>query len=314
MLTLWWLEQLASAHTGAAPVRGVYDWSDLPDLEPGGWIIWDVYPSIVLGCLFFVVGYELLAGPLRRRWQLSPEGPTLWERVRFHAGIAVVFVSLQGPLHELSDVYLFSGHMVQHLLITLVFPPLALAGIPAWMWAPALDKGWVVAVGRRLAHPITAFLLSTGVLWVWHVPAMYEWALLDHDVHIVEHLSFMAAYVVMWWPAMSKVEALPALTPGWRMIYLFLLTIPMKALGAVITVSDWILYPYYASQPRVFGLDPLTDQRVGGLIMWIPGGLVFWLTIGIVFFRHYWADERRGQPLRAIDGGLAARDLQGDAA
>ncbi|MCB9663070.1 MAG: cytochrome c oxidase assembly protein [Alphaproteobacteria bacterium] len=283
----------AHAHSGAVPLRGIYDWSSLPDAAPGAWITWDVYPSIVLGCLAFVVAYELMAGPLRRAWSLADEGPSRWERLLFHGGILVVFTSLQGPLHELSDVYLFSGHMVQHLLITLVFPPMMLAGIPPWMWDPLLDRRWALALGRVLGHPATGFVLSTSVLYLWHVPSMYDWALRDHDVHIVEHLSFMAAYVVMWWPALSRSERLPPLSPGWRMIYLFVLTIPMKGLGAVITISDVILYPYYAVQPRVFGLDPLADQRTGGLIMWIPGGLVFWVTIGVTFFLHYAQDIAR---------------------
>lgn len=287
----WWLFEAARAHTGAVPVRGVYDWSDLPDAEPGAWIVWTTYPSIVIGCLAFALGYELLAGPLRRRWSLSDTGPTRSDRVLFHGGLFVVFASLQGPLHELSDIYLFSGHMVQHLAITLVFPPMLIAGMPGWMWRPLLRVPAIRAVGRGLTHPIVAFLLSTAVLYLWHVPTMYEWALLDHDVHIAEHLSFMAVYVVMWWPAFSRSEGLPPLTPGRRLIYLFLLTIPMKGLGAIITVSDYVLYPFYATQPRVFGLDPLTDQRLGGLIMWIPGGLVFWVTMGVVFFKHYYKDE-----------------------
>ncbi|MCB9680242.1 MAG: cytochrome c oxidase assembly protein [Alphaproteobacteria bacterium] len=299
------LMQTASAHSGGAvPIRGVYDWSNLPDLPPGAWVDWSLFPSIVIGCLLFSATYELLAGPLRTRWGLSPVGPTVRDRVLFHGGIAVVFCSLQGPLHELSDVYLFSGHMVQHLLITLVFPPMALLGIPPWMWQPALSKGWVRAVGRVLGHPVTGFLVATGVLYFWHVPAMYDLALEDHDVHVVEHLSFMTAYTIMWWPALSRVDALPALTPGWRMVYLFLNTIPMKGLGAIITVSDYVIYRYYATQPRVFGLDPLTDQRLGGLIMWIPGGLVFWVTIGFVFFTYYQGDIQRHQRprLTVVDG------------
>lgn len=304
---LFWFSETARAHGGAVPVRGVYDWSDLPDLEPGGWVVWSFYPSIVIGCLLFSLGYELLAGPLRRRWGLSEEGPALHERLSFHLGIFTVFAALQGPLHELSDVYLFSGHMVQHLLITLVFPPLALAGIPGWMWRPVTDVPALRSFGRGLTRPIVAFLISTAALYLWHVPSMYDWALLDHDVHIAEHLSFMAAYVVMWWPALSRSEALPPLTPGARMIYLFLLTIPMKALGALITVSDYVLYEYYTTQPRVFGLDPLTDQRLGGLIMWLPGGLVFWFSIAWVFFRHYradlLADRGRGRGLTVIEGG-----------
>jgi len=302
----WWLASLigdAHAHEGAVPVRGVYDWSDLPDAEPGVWLQWDLFPSIVIGCLLFSLGYEWLAGPGRRRLGLSPVGPTLGDRVRFHLGVFVVFASLQGPLHELSDVYLFSGHMVQHLLITLVFPPLALSGIPSWMWRVVTDRPALLRIGQVLGRPAAGFVVSTAVLYLWHVPTMYDLALYDHTWHVVEHLSFMTAYVVMWFPAMSRAEALPPLTPGRRMIYLFLLTIPMKALGAIITVSDWVLYSFYVDKPRVFGLDPLVDQRLGGLIMWLPGGLVFWVSIGYVFFTHY-----RSEIVRGRQGGGEASD------
>lgn len=292
------LTSMARSHTGASPDRGVEDWSHLPPLEPAdAWVVWDFYPSIVLGCLGFVVTYVLLAGPLRRRWNLSPTGPGKWEWISFLGSMGIVFFALQGPLHELSDLYLFSAHMVQHLLITLAFPPLLILGIPSWMWRPLVRFGWVRTVGRALTHPVVAFLVSTFVLYLWHVPRMYDWALEDHNIHIAEHLLFMASAVIMWWPVASRIEEIPPLTPGYRMVYLFLLTIPMKGLGAVITVSDYVLYRFYAVQPRVWGLDPLSDQRLGGVIMWMPGGLAIWFAMGVVFFTSFYADivkERAG--------------------
>lgn len=300
-----WFVGLAQAHSGSAPVRGVYDWSKLPDLPPGAWVVWDFYPSVYLGVLAFVVGYILLAGPLRVRFALADQGPSRWEWGWFMTSMAVVFFALQGPLHELSDSYLFSAHMVQHLLITLIFPPLFIRGIPGWMWKPLVRHRPVAAFGRLWTHPVVAIVFNTTILYLWHVPAMYDWALFDHNVHIVEHLTFMMGAVVIWWPSMSRIEEVPVLQPGSRMIYLFILTVPMKALGAILTVSDYVLYEFYAVQPRVFGLDPLTDQRVGGLIMWLPGGLVFWLSIGIIFFKHYYgqiAAERGGVRVPAVAG------------
>jgi putative membrane protein len=291
------LMSAARAHGGSIPVRGQYDWSNLPVAAPEQWVVWSLYPSIVLGCLAFVAAYVWMAGPGRRRWSLSAEGPTGREWRSFLIGIAIVFCSLQGPLHELSDTYLFSAHMVQHLLITLVFPPLLIRGIPSWMWKPVTDIPVLRAFGRGLTDARVAFAVAIGTLYLWHVPAMYEWAMADHNVHIVEHLMFMASAVVMWWPVHSKIEEIPPLSPGLRMVYLFILTIPMKGLGAILTVSDYILYPFYSVQPRVFGLDPMEDQRTGGLFMWLPGGLVFWFTIGYIFFTQFYADlsrEREG--------------------
>jgi putative membrane protein len=293
----------ALAHSGSVPIRGQYDWTSLPDLEPGKWIVWEWHWSIVLGCAAFLGVYAWMAGPGRRRHGWSEVGPTRREWTRYLAAIALVFCSLQGPLHELSDKYLFSAHMVQHLLITLFFPPLIISGIPAWMWKPVTARPWLVGFGRWLTKPIPAIAIATGTLYVWHVPSLYDAALLDHNLHIAEHLIFMTGAVIMWWPVHSRIAEIPALTPGYRMIYLFALTIPMKALGAILTVSDYVLYQFYATQPRVFGLDPLVDQRTGGLIMWLPGGLVFWFTIGWIFFAHYYAQaarERRGTVPSAV--------------
>lgn len=302
MLSLWWMIRTASAHGGAVPTRGVYDWSHLPDLEPGAWIVWEFYPSIILGCLAVLGWYAMMAGPLRQRYGWSDRGPELKEWLTFIGGLLVVFFALQGPMHELSDVYLFSGHMVQHLSITLLFPPLFILGMPGWMVDAVARLPGVAAFGNAVTRPLPAILIPMGTLYVWHMPGMYNWALIDHNVHVVEHLSFMATAVWMWWPAWSRSSLIPRMTPGWRMVYLFLLTLPMKALGAVITVSDTLLYDYYSGQPRVFGLDPMSDQRLGGLIMWVPGGLVFWGSIAFIFFGSYYqlvAEARRG-PQRGL--------------
>ncbi|MBA2320861.1 MAG: cytochrome c oxidase assembly protein [Deltaproteobacteria bacterium] len=294
----------ALAHGGAVPLRGVYDFSSLPALTPSdAWVVWEFYPSIVGGCAAAMAAWLILAGPLRRRWNLSPEGPTRQETSRFVASLLVVFFSLQGPIHELSDRYLFSGHMVQHLLITLFFPQWFILGIPKWMWKPLVERPWAAAIGRAWTKPAVALIFWTVCLYLWHVPAMYDWALRDHNVHIVEHLMFMVGAVVMWWPAWSPLDEVPRLTPGKRMLYLFLLTVPMKALGAIITMSDFLIYEYYSTQPRVFGLDPMVDQRLGGLIMWLPGGLVFWFVIAVTFFRTYYRQfqaERSGTPVTEV--------------
>ena len=292
---MWWLlASKAFAHNGAVPERGSYDWSNLPELEPGGWIVWEFFPSIVIGSLLMWLGYEWLLK--QHKAEHGTLGVSRRMRWSFHIGVFVMFISLQGPLHELSDIYLFSGHMVQHLTITLLFPPLCIIGMPGWMWDKLLRFGWVAAIGRVLAKPLVAFLVSTATLYLWHVPTMYDWALEEHPVHVVEHLTFMITAWVMWFPAFSKSEIIPALTPGKRMLYLFACTLPMKVLGALITVSDYVLYTFYTTQPRVFGMDPLVDQRTGGLIMWVPGGLVFWVSIGFIFFTYYRENAGRTTP------------------
>lgn len=291
MWSLLLLAGRAEAHSGGATlIRGQYDWSNLPDAAPGVFWVWGLHDTVMAGCAGFFLLYLLMAGPWRERFGWSSVGPTRGEWANYLASLVVVLFALQGPLHELADKYLFSAHMVQHLLITLFFPIFFIRGIPPWMWKPVTARPALVAFGRMITNPSVAFLLSMGTLYLWHVPAMYDWQMANHNVHILEHLWYMAAFVVMWWPAHSRIAEIPPLTPGYRMIYLFVLTIPMKALGAILTISDFVLYQFYAKQPRVWGLDPLTDQRAGGLIMWLPGGLVFWFTIGFVFFRYFYAE------------------------
>jgi putative membrane protein len=217
----------------------------------------------------------------------------------FVGALLVLFVALNGPLHNLSDNYLFSAHMAQHLLLTLVFPPLLLYGCPAAAVRPLLRPRWVMAVGRVVTRPLAAASLFTAPIVLWHVPALYEAALRNHDLHVVQHLVFLSTAVLMWWPVLSPVPELPRLPYPGQMLYLFFLGIPMSATGALITLSSSALYPFYAAAPRVWGLDALSDQQIGGLLMWVPGGLALWGAMTVVWFR--WARwESRGDVERAV--------------
>jgi putative membrane protein len=123
------------------------------------------------------------------------------------------------------------------------------------------------------------------VLAAWHLPLLYNYAMAHHNVHIVQHLMFMAAAVMLWWPILSQLPELPRLSYPMQMLYLFLTSIPMSIVAVYITYSSALLYPSYAGAPRVTSLSPMQDQLLGGLIMWIPGGLVFFGVITVIFFR-----------------------------
>ena len=213
------------------------------------------------------------------------EGPALVQRLSFFTALALLLLSLNGWLHDLSDYYLFSAHMVQHLLLTLVVPPMLIMGTPGWMLRPALAWRRVDAVARWLTRPTRCFMIFTVVLAAWHLPPMYEFAMAHHNIHIVQHLCFMVAATLMWWPILSPLPELPRLSYPLQMLYLFLLTIPMSIVAICIGYSDHILYPAYSSAPRIWGITPMQDQLVGALIMWVPGGLFFFAIISVVFFR-----------------------------
>ena len=249
---------------------------------------WALHPSVLLGTGLLGALYFYGIGPFRRRRNLGPPAAP-WQVASFVAALVVLLASLNGPVHDLSDYYLFSVHMVQHLLLTLLFPPLLIIGIPGWLLRPILQHRPILRIGRLLTHPLVAALLFTVTIVFWHLPPYYDLMMRDHDVHIVTHLMFMVTATIMWWPVMSPAPEMPRLPYGLGMLYLFLVGIPMQLVAALITLSGQILYPWYAVAPRTWGLSPADDQQLGGLLMWIPGGLWLFLAIGVLFF--LWARE-----------------------
>jgi putative membrane protein len=211
--------------------------------------------------------------------------PTTTQRVLVYTALALIFLSLNGWLHDLSDYYLFSAHMVQHLVLTLVVPPLLIMGTPGWMLRPTLQWRVIGPLARWVTKPWRCFLIFTVILSAWHLPPMYELAMTHHPIHITQHLMFMIGATLMWWPVLSPLPELPRLSYPLQMLYLFLLTIPMSFVAVCIGYADHILYPSYASAPRIWGISPMEDQLLGALIMWIPGGLFFFAIISVVFFK-----------------------------
>lgn len=242
------------------------------------WWRWSVHPSTAIGIAALGAIY-LWAD------RASQQRTTNAQRSFFFSGLVVMFASLNGPIHDLSDVYLFSAHMVQHLLLTLAVPPLLLAGVPGWMLRPVLSRRRVAPVARFLTRAPICFVLFNLVIALWHLPPFYNAAMANHGLHILEHLMFMAAAVLMWWPLMSQLPEFPRLAYPGQMLYSFLMSLPMSIIAIYIAMADRVLYPAYSAAPRVLPLSPLEDQLLGALIMWIPGGIIFMIIMTVVFFK-----------------------------
>ena len=256
------------------------------------WAAWHGHPSVVIGTLALAGAYLLGVGPLRRRFGWA-ERVNPGQVAIFLSGVLVIFIALLSPLHELGDEYLFSAHMVQHLLLTLVAAPLLLLGTPGWLLRPLLRSPRVLGAARFVTLPVVAFILFNVVFAFWHVPALYDLALRDRGIHILEHLMFIVAAVIMWWPILSPLPELPRAPNIVQMVYLFVQPTVPAIVGAMITFSDRILYTWYAEAPRVWGISGHTDQQVAGLIMWVPGGVAFLLTLIVVFL--VWASEEESR-------------------
>jgi len=257
-----------------------------PPLGPEGfdWTVWHADPSVVIGLA--ALGGAYLAATL---WRSRIDGDARVEPLKvaaFAAGLGVLFAALTGPIHDLSDYYLFSAHMIQHMLLVFAMPPLFLYGTPGFMLGPFCRHARVQRLGRSLTRPMAAFAAFNLILVAWHLPPLYNLAMARHPVHIVEHLMIMAASVILWWPVLSPVAQIPRAPYPLQLLYLFIVGLPMVMVAIFIAMADTLLYPFYATAPRVWpALTPHADQHLGGLIMWIPGGLVFLVTIAVVFFR-----------------------------
>jgi putative membrane protein len=271
----------------ASAFRILHPLGPLHGVEPGAgtplWLRWNLDPLLLLGIALFAAAYLYGIGPYRRRRGLPPVSG--WRVAAFDAGTVIFALALVSPLDTISDDYLFSAHMIQHMLIALVAPPLWLLGTPGWLLEPLFHRPAVARVARLLTNPIVAFALFNGDLWLWHIPPLYDATLQSEAVHVFEHLTFVGTAVLFWWAVLSPVRAVPRIAPGFGVLYLFIACQPMVALGALLTFASVPLYQPYVDAPRLWGSTPLGDQQLGGLIMWLPSTAPYLIGASILFFR-----------------------------
>jgi putative membrane protein len=252
--------------------------------SPWGWSVASIHPEVVLGC-------GVAAAAWAWAWHARGQRPGPAGAARFVGSLVALLLALNGPLHDLSDGYLFSAHMVQHLVLTLVVPPLLLTGLPPWMIdalvRPCLSHRLGSAVVRSLTRPLPAFAAYAVALVGWHLPGPTNLALEAHGWHVVEHVMLLGAAILGWWPIASPSRLTPSLPYAGQLLYLFVFGMPMTVVAAMVTAAERVLYPFYEAAPRVTELTPLADQRLGGVIMWVPSAIIPLAAFTIVFFR--WA-------------------------
>jgi putative membrane protein len=211
----------------------------------------------------------------------------------------VLLLALATPLDTIGDTYLFTAHMLQHLLLTLVAVPLLLIGTPGWLMRLVLDGTRLPGFVRWARHPLVAFFTFNVVFTLAHVPTFYELTLANEPLHALEHLVFLGTAMLMWMPVLSPVPEISALYPPLgQVLYLFLQTVPASLLGALLASTSSAYYPTYVLAPRIVSLSALEDQQLGGLLMWIGSGLYFLLATGVVFFA--WASREEAANRRPL--------------
>src|SRR5260370_17453679 len=212
---------------------------------------WD--STIVIGAALIVGLYVYAVGTLRKRHNFEPAGKG--QVFAFMLGVGLMLLAIVSPLDELGDSYLFSAHMVQHLFLTIVGPPLLLIGTPEWFVRPIVRNKALFAIARFFTYPAVAFVLFNADFFIWHAPALYNATLENQNIHIFEHLTFIIFGLLYWWPIFSPSKDLPRLSIGGQILYLFLRGMPLVFLGAGLPLSP-PPSPPPTSPPPPFGISP----------------------------------------------------------
>ena len=255
------------------------------------WLQWEAHWDAMAGLALLLGAYLYGVGPLREKHGLADYAEPR-QIATFCAGIVVIFFALASPLHILSERFLFSMHMSQHVLLTLIAPPLLVLGTPDWLIRPLLRPNWSFRLARILTHPVTAFGAFNVVFSIWHIPALYNSSLTSEAVHAVEHIMMVGTAILMWWPLTSNLPELPRLDYPFQMGYIFILSIAQIIVFAIITFAEEPIYDFYVQAPRLWGaLSPLLDQQLGGIIMKIGSGIYFIVLMIVIFFKWYNQEE-----------------------
>jgi len=257
------------------------------------WRHWHNEPYLIGGLVLLAWGYALLTGPLQGK--LAPRASTpAWRVWSYYSSLVIFYLAVGSPFDQLGERFLFSAHMAQHMVLIYPCAILFLVGLPAWL----VDKFAAIPVIRQIGwfftHPVVAGIIYVMVQSVWHLPALYDLALQDRLMHVLEHVTFFGSAVMFWWPVLANSRIWPPITYGSQMIYLFAVAVGLTPLFVAVTFSSEILYPTYEFAPRIIdNFGPMDDQLLAGAIMKLSNVLMTFLAFCLVFRRWYRQSEDR---------------------
>jgi putative membrane protein len=268
------------------------------------WRTWAFEPGSVAG---LALSAWLYAQGVIRIWRRGGVGHGIktWEATSFAAGWFSLFVALVSPLHPLGAV-LFSAHMTQHEILMLVAAPLMVLGRPMPAMLAALPSAWAAALARMsnqswwanswrlISTALAAWVIHGVILWIWHAPKLFQATLHNEWVHAAQHLSFFLSALLFWWAVIHGRQR--AMGYGLAVLYIFTTALHTGLLGVLLTFATHVWYPDYAHTTQAWGLTPLEDQQLGGLIMWIPAGVVY--VVAALILVAAWLRESEARVLR----------------
>lgn len=269
-------------------------------------IHWLADPGVLAPIALLVWVYARRFRAARREEGGRGAGPL--QAVAFTAGVLALLAAVASPLDGLGEDYLFSAHMAQHVLLGDIAPVLLLLSLSRVIMRPATRR--LMVVERKIgpfASPWTGLVLWLGLMYLWHVPALYDAALQHPVVHLMEHASFFTAGICVWWPLIQPVPMRRPLRGLQTITYIGCAKFGLAALGLYLTWSSSVLYPYYEGVPRIWGLSPIEDQNAGGAIMMVEQSLTFVIALVVLFSRMLGQSEIEERRKERLEDRLTER-------
>lgn len=248
-------------------------------------VTWPFDPTVDAGLLVLYFGHALLA---------REAGAERKHTVYFVLGLATLWIALETPIDTISDYYLDSVHMLQHVLLAFVAPPLLLLGLSTGMVARLVRVPGL----RGVTEPVPAQVVAALVMIVWHLPPLYNATLYNAGLHVLEHVMFVASGVLLFWPIVDVTAASARwqLSPGAKLVYMLIATLPQDGVALPLIFSRVAFYDYYTHAPRLIaGFSAAIDQTIAGAVLMIAGKVTLAAAALIVFFRWFGEEQRLDQ-------------------
>ena len=286
LLQLLWAVPAVHAHQGIESGQNPF-------------MAWNWNPLATL--LLLMAAYVYLNG--LNNWHRPSHPISRWQRASFFTGLFLIFIALQSPLDNLSE-HMLSFHQLQHFILRMLAPLLVLLGAPLTPMLRGLPlwflQGWVRptvrnplarAIYEKLTNPVITVVIFMGVLYLWQFPGGFNLALRNEFIHAIMHMTMMSYGFIIYWAVIDPAPRRSRVHYGVRVLYLGLIVLPNTILGAVITFSRGIIYTGYEDVYQPFNMSLLTDQQIGGLLLWVPGDMMSILVAGIVMIMWYEREE-----------------------
>jgi putative membrane protein len=251
---------------------------------------WPFDPTVYAGLLALYFGHALLA-------RAAPDARTK-HTVFFLFGLFTLWLALETPIDTIGDLYLDSVHMLQHVLLAFVAPPLLLLGL-----SPDMVRMLLRVPGLRAAtEPVPAQVVAAVIMVVWHLPPLYDATLANEGVHVFEHLTFIASGVVLYWPVIeaTSAQARWTMSNGAKLVYILLATLPQDGVALALIFSRVPFYEYYTHAPRLIaGYTALIDQTIAGAVLMVFGKVTLGIAAGVIFFRWFGGEHREDRGIES---------------